>query len=433
MIFTLNADTNFVPCSFIESRLTYIVSRIARWNTKHHKRLQVAGLTVNVMGDSGKIHLTNRGSNVLIDVGDIHEVGKNGISIARNISDDKNWNYSGFIIDSEGKKDVELMKKVHRNAAFLAARGDEISLTKKLPNGCKFNIGLYLVSQMGMATIGNTNQEAWPVFPGDLKFNFELSELHSCVKDDFEYLDVYFRIEITDNSSGKSSLGNMVDTKVHLPENFKLHDPNGKTSPDPTGVQSFTYRFNSDGKTNILSDSFLVWHSLLSTPSLALIREDSVIKSRRKSTYHAGNPSFNFDLSTITNNAMMSSQLLPPVSIQENQMCRKSTTLALFRSLSWLVVGNRRELLNILGMEQIKIMFKDRPFIASKKFAEEQGINSVEDLCQALTIKKFDRTLKQDFLHPWRNNATPYMLKRKMRKICNCKEKLKKDCFLSAK
>lgn len=437
--------------------LTSVYGKRIQLQVANHKQVQVAGLSVDIMADSGKVNVMNRNSNLIIAIDDIREVSKDGNTIKSvKESNESNKHNLGFIIANNVEKDIKLMNeenvkliKVKNNVRFEAAKGDKISFFKKLSNGSKIKIDLFLVNKMGYTTIGTTNGEAWPVFPGDLKFNFELSGWDSWMKEENSDIDIDIQIRIADGDGVfvsanpqniDTTLGNTADMKLQLSRQLlKSMTKDTRITPEHTsdleGTQSLTFSFSKFNRTNGISDSFLVWHALLSTTSLALIREATLMRKQKmlkKPSFLLQHPEANLDLSKITNNAMMDSKIFSPLSIQEHDpvKAKRSLTKMLYKNLSWFVSKHKRQLLNTLQKQPIRLFFKEKPLDVCKKLEEEHAIDSVETLCEALSFKKFERVLKQDYLHPWKRIATPRNLKRELRNTCGCTKKRKNECIL---
>ena len=300
-----------------------------------HKQLQVAGLNVDIMTDSGQINLVNGNSNLVINVDDVRVVSeddKAGISTKYN--SDLSENDFGFNINDKVEEDVELMTKkdtrmISGSVEVTAAIGDKVSFSKELSNGSELKINLFLVSRMGLTTIGNG--EAWPVFPGDLKFSFELSNGRSWFEDKFnkngQYVDIDIKISVANSGNIFPLFGDKAETKLHLSEQYFESKTEGlnsgdtppKLKPNADGSQSLTFRFGRQAKNNIFHDSFLLWHSVSSVSSLASIRDNASIntqKARGETTFLLERQNNNFDLYKITHqSSAMSSQLFPPVSV----------------------------------------------------------------------------------------------------------------------
>ena len=287
-------------------------------------------------------------------------------------------------------KDISLLDDSDwkHNRKRKRALGDKISFTPNCIDVRQLHIELAVIKNEGLATLSNT---VITTKPGDIKFSIRLKRILPYSVDSNEFLsskviavDVLVGVQ-----NGVLSIANQSKSSLH-------------ERIDIERVEAGTMRFTTKEDTR-KKEAYFYQSSCLS------VKWSSQLKEGIKKYIER----------TIT--------LFRSVSSEWNM--RYIFQIMTEQTLS---STKRLQLYTLLRSVPIKTKLKVSPIIAFMKLSSEQSIHSVQDLCEALALRRFDIILKKDYLHHWRAKAKPKVFKQTMKPICYCM-KISKDISTNTK
>mmetsp|Transcript_30397 Transcript_30397/g.40591 ORF Transcript_30397/g.40591 Transcript_30397/m.40591 type:complete len:319 (-) Transcript_30397:9-965(-) len=246
-----------------------------------NKQIEAAGLTVKILGQSGKMNLMSNNSKVQITMDALKEydmdgkvVGNTGSSAKHSIN---NFAQVDFTFGAE--ETVTLFDTAAVNETTInetSARGLQLTFSSTLDTGSKLIVVSNIVKEAGLAGDAGGN---WTLDAGDFKFNINLEDWQWCTADTCKggvgkYVQI--DIEIKGNSTqaqeveGEESTFELgADTKLELANTYVTSDGTVRTMPDgypmmtqQGGKTAFAFRFekfmvDEDKAQNIKYDPIL--------------------------------------------------------------------------------------------------------------------------------------------------------------------------------
>lgn len=146
------------------------------------KTFTTSGLSVKILGQSGKFIASNENSQVQVTMDGLYERDENGNLVGNTGSTKHSINTfatTDFTFDAE--ETVQLLEvtddDLDGNITEVSAQGLRVDFYTTLDTGSKLLVQAHLVSKAGLAGDDGGN---WTVSPGDFKFNIELSDWNWC-------------------------------------------------------------------------------------------------------------------------------------------------------------------------------------------------------------------------------------------------------------
>lgn len=171
------------------------------------KTFTTSGLSVQILGQSGKFIASNENSRVQVTMDGLYERDENGNLVGNTGSTKHSINTfatTDFTFDAEETVQLLEVTDLDGNITEVSAQGLRVDFYTTLDTGSKLLVQANLVSKAGLAGDDGGN---WTVAPGDFKFNIELSDWNwcdPCSKDQygaFVDLDIEVKMLSSDSTS----------------------------------------------------------------------------------------------------------------------------------------------------------------------------------------------------------------------------------------
>lgn len=173
------------------------------------KTFTTSGLSVQILGQSGKFIASNENSRVQVTMDGLYERDENGNLVGNTGSTKHSINTfatTDFTFDAEETVQLLEVTDLDGNITEVSAQGLRVDFYTTLDTGSKLMVQANLVSKEGLAGDDGGN---WTVAPGDFKFNIELSDWNwcdPCSKDQYgAFVDLDIEVKMLSSDSSTST------------------------------------------------------------------------------------------------------------------------------------------------------------------------------------------------------------------------------------
>lgn len=227
--------------------------------TAANKRIQAAGLEVNILGQSGKINLENKNtkSKVQITMDGLRELDANGNLVGKKGNPKHSINNFAQVefAFSVSESDVPLYNETDPEQVIDIAKAVNIDFTATLDTGSKLTVEAFAVSEEGTAGDQAGN---WTVAAGDFKWNILFDEwnwcdTNTCQEGEAAFVELDIEVKETDSDgSDAEAVGDGEEESYAISDSATLELTNGFTDEDgevyemPPGYPKIT---SNNGKT----------------------------------------------------------------------------------------------------------------------------------------------------------------------------------------